>query len=85
MGELEARKLKYPTTGTEAILMGILVEGLSFPPHLYIYIFSGFSSLRLSGFLVNIYPLCWLKDESSVIQLWTEKKVLNFGLERALA
>ncbi|KAL5541035.1 hypothetical protein UlMin_042608 [Ulmus minor] len=27
MGELEARKLKYPTTGTEAILMGILVEG----------------------------------------------------------
>ncbi|CAF2028136.1 hypothetical protein HID58_078182 [Brassica napus] len=29
MGELEARKLKYPTTGTEAILMGILVEGTS--------------------------------------------------------
>lgn len=28
MGELEARKLKYPTTGSEAILMGILVEGL---------------------------------------------------------
>ena len=28
MGELEARKLKYPNTGTEAILMGILVEGL---------------------------------------------------------
>ncbi|KAL6181938.1 hypothetical protein ACLB2K_048585 [Fragaria x ananassa] len=27
MGELEARKLKYPTTGTEAILMGILIEG----------------------------------------------------------
>ena len=27
MGELEARKLKLPTTGTEAILMGILVEG----------------------------------------------------------
>ncbi|KAK1261361.1 Clp protease-related protein [Acorus gramineus] len=26
MGELEARKLKYPTTGTEALLMGILVE-----------------------------------------------------------
>ncbi|CAF2131328.1 unnamed protein product, partial [Brassica napus] len=29
MGELEARKLKYPTTGSEAILMGILVEGTS--------------------------------------------------------
>lgn len=29
MGELEARKLKYPTTGTEALLMGILVEGTS--------------------------------------------------------
>ncbi|XP_028181643.1 ATP-dependent Clp protease ATP-binding subunit CLPT1, chloroplastic-like isoform X1 [Glycine soja] len=29
MGELEARKLKYPNTGTEAILMGILVEGTS--------------------------------------------------------
>jgi ATP-dependent Clp protease ATP-binding subunit ClpA len=29
MGELEARKLKYPTTGTEAILMGILIEGTS--------------------------------------------------------
>ncbi|KAH9619424.1 hypothetical protein KSS87_014330 [Heliosperma pusillum] len=29
MGELEARKLKYATTGTEAILMGILVEGTS--------------------------------------------------------
>ncbi|KDO63722.1 hypothetical protein CISIN_1g032554mg [Citrus sinensis] len=29
MGELEARKLKHPTTGTEAILMGILVEGTS--------------------------------------------------------
>ncbi|KAD5316771.1 hypothetical protein R6Q59_031934 [Mikania micrantha] len=27
MGELEARKLKFSTTGTEAILMGILVEG----------------------------------------------------------
>ncbi|RWW69498.1 hypothetical protein BHE74_00022915 [Ensete ventricosum] len=27
MAELEARKLKYPTTGTEALLMGILVEG----------------------------------------------------------
>ncbi|PWA40841.1 double Clp-N motif protein [Artemisia annua] len=27
MGELEARKLKFATTGTEAILMGILVEG----------------------------------------------------------
>ncbi|KAL5727987.1 hypothetical protein ACHQM5_001120 [Ranunculus cassubicifolius] len=29
MGELEARKLKYSTTGTEALLMGILVEGTS--------------------------------------------------------
>ena len=29
MAELEARKLKYPTTGTEALLMGILVEGKS--------------------------------------------------------
>ncbi|CAI9092099.1 OLC1v1027254C2 [Oldenlandia corymbosa var. corymbosa] len=29
MGELEARKLKYPKTGTEALLMGILVEGTS--------------------------------------------------------
>ncbi|XP_027361137.1 ATP-dependent Clp protease ATP-binding subunit CLPT2, chloroplastic [Abrus precatorius] len=27
MSELEARKLKYPTTGTEALLMGILIEG----------------------------------------------------------
>ncbi|XP_010529510.1 PREDICTED: ATP-dependent Clp protease ATP-binding subunit CLPT2, chloroplastic [Tarenaya hassleriana] len=30
MAELEARKLRYPTTGTEALLMGILVEGTSF-------------------------------------------------------
>ncbi|OVA07708.1 Clp [Macleaya cordata] len=29
MSELEARKLKYPNTGTEALLMGILVEGTS--------------------------------------------------------
>ncbi|KAL8539639.1 hypothetical protein ACS0TY_001303 [Phlomoides rotata] len=29
MGELEARKLKFPNTGTEALLMGILVEGTS--------------------------------------------------------
>ncbi|KAJ4712886.1 ATP-dependent Clp protease ATP-binding subunit CLPT2, chloroplastic [Melia azedarach] len=29
MGELEARKLKYATTGTESLLMGILVEGTS--------------------------------------------------------
>eukprot|EP01018_Ginkgo_biloba_P039124 Gb_11771 [translate_table: standard] len=29
MAELEARKLKYPTTGTEALLMGILTEGTS--------------------------------------------------------
>lgn len=28
MAELEARKLKYPNTGTEALLMGILIEGL---------------------------------------------------------
>lgn len=27
MGELEARKLKYPNTGTESLLMGILIEG----------------------------------------------------------
>ncbi|KAA8522297.1 hypothetical protein F0562_012970 [Nyssa sinensis] len=27
MAELEARKLKYPTTGTEALLMGVLIEG----------------------------------------------------------
>ncbi|XP_022737556.1 ATP-dependent Clp protease ATP-binding subunit CLPT2, chloroplastic [Durio zibethinus] len=29
MAELEARKLKYETTGTEALLMGILIEGTS--------------------------------------------------------
>ncbi|KAJ0732762.1 putative Clp domain superfamily, ATP-dependent Clp protease ATP-binding subunit CLPT1/2 [Helianthus annuus] len=27
MGELEARKLKYNNTGTESLLLGILVEG----------------------------------------------------------
>lgn len=27
MGELEARKLKYGTTGTEALILGILIEG----------------------------------------------------------
>lgn len=39
MGELEARKLKYPTTGTEALLMGILIEGLliyPFPKKIFI-------------------------------------------------
>ncbi|GAB2222088.1 hypothetical protein Droror1_Dr00013287 [Drosera rotundifolia] len=30
LAELEAVKLKYPDTGTEAILLGILVEGMSF-------------------------------------------------------
>lgn len=40
MGELEARKLKYPTTGTEAILMGILIEGkFSQPFKLVLYLF----------------------------------------------
>jgi len=29
MAELEARKLKYSTTGTEALVMGILTEGTS--------------------------------------------------------
>ncbi|KAJ8752870.1 hypothetical protein K2173_008605 [Erythroxylum novogranatense] len=29
LGELEARKIKYPNTGTEALLMGILIEGAS--------------------------------------------------------
>lgn len=29
MAELEARKLKYPNTGTESILLGILTEGTS--------------------------------------------------------
>jgi len=29
MAELEARKLKYPTTGTESLLLGILTEGTS--------------------------------------------------------
>lgn len=33
MGELEARKLKFANTGTEAILMGILVEGLCIALH----------------------------------------------------
>ncbi|XP_043717768.1 ATP-dependent Clp protease ATP-binding subunit CLPT1, chloroplastic-like isoform X2 [Telopea speciosissima] len=38
MGELEARKLKYPNTGTEALLMGILVEGTSkVAKFLYVY------------------------------------------------
>jgi hypothetical protein len=27
MAELEARKMRYPTTGTEGLRMGILVEG----------------------------------------------------------
>ncbi|KAL0373098.1 UNVERIFIED_CONTAM: ATP-dependent Clp protease ATP-binding subunit CLPT2, chloroplastic [Sesamum calycinum] len=30
MSELEARKIKSPTTDTEALLMGILIEGTSF-------------------------------------------------------
>ncbi|KAI3453544.1 hypothetical protein Pfo_010207 [Paulownia fortunei] len=30
MAELEARKIKSPNTGTEALLMGILIEGTSF-------------------------------------------------------
>jgi len=30
MAECEARKMKYPTTGTEALLMGILTEGTSY-------------------------------------------------------
>ncbi|XP_028762756.1 ATP-dependent Clp protease ATP-binding subunit CLPT2, chloroplastic [Neltuma alba] len=29
MAELEARKLKYPNTGTESLLMGVLIEGTS--------------------------------------------------------
>ncbi|KAL5209644.1 hypothetical protein ABZP36_005267 [Zizania latifolia] len=29
MVELEARKMRYPTTGTKGLLMGILVEGIS--------------------------------------------------------
>jgi len=28
MAELQAVKLKYPQTGTEALLLGIMVEGL---------------------------------------------------------
>ncbi|KAA3457659.1 ATP-dependent Clp protease ATP-binding subunit CLPT2, chloroplastic-like [Gossypium australe] len=35
MAELEARKLKYPTTGTESLLMGILIEG----NHIFCYPF----------------------------------------------
>ena len=31
MAELEARKMRYPTTGTEGLLMGILVEGEAKP------------------------------------------------------
>ncbi|VAH88818.1 unnamed protein product [Triticum turgidum subsp. durum] len=31
MAELEARKMRYPTTGTEGLLMGILVEGEAQP------------------------------------------------------
>jgi hypothetical protein len=56
MGELEARKLKYPTTGTEAILMGILIEGkkpssiqLCFPFSLK-YISVAVLSIRVSLF-----------------------------------
>lgn len=30
MAELEARKLKYPNTGTESLLLGILTEGEDF-------------------------------------------------------
>lgn len=45
MGELEARKLKHSTTGTEAILMGILVEGISIS-------FSASSQLSFLCFLI---------------------------------
>ncbi|KAG9149278.1 hypothetical protein Leryth_003259 [Lithospermum erythrorhizon] len=30
MSELEARKLRYPSTGTEALIMGIFIEGTNF-------------------------------------------------------
>lgn len=41
MAELEARKLKYSTTGTEALLMGILIEGnKSFGPLIRVTFFN---------------------------------------------
>lgn len=30
MAELEARKLRYPSTGSESYLLGVLIEGTSF-------------------------------------------------------
>lgn len=63
MGELEARKLKYPTTGTEAILMGILVEGLCyFPPETLLFTESKHmykARLRLLFCLVVVCLFMW--------------------------
>lgn len=38
LAELEARKLRYPNMGTEALLMGILVEGLLQPVCLFSFL-----------------------------------------------
>lgn len=58
MSELEARKLKYPTTGTEALLMGVLIEGnyliCYIENFLYLCVsFSIFVELILEGFILE--------------------------------
>ena len=54
MGELEARKLKYATTGTEAILMGILIEGKQFFYHSMLLLLLIFSNLL---FFFNVFSV----------------------------
>ncbi|KAL4587090.1 hypothetical protein LXL04_011740 [Taraxacum kok-saghyz] len=51
MGELEARKLKFMNTGTEALLMGILVEDVDF---------------EICGFVSEIELVENLEDKNSI-------------------
>ena len=55
MAELEARKLKFATTGTEALLLGILIEGAFFFLKKIIFLFIciiNFEPLAICCFVV---------------------------------
>lgn len=60
MGELEARKLKYPTTGTEALLMGILIEGEHVFVTFKILIYFFYLNYFVYEFILNDYSALFI-------------------------
>jgi len=84
MAELEARKMKYPTTGTEALLMGILAEGTS-PASKYLRA-NGVTLFKVRDeavkLLVKCYPLYTSPEHPTLTE--PAQKALDWAVDEKI-